>query len=40
MTGAGFALLGAIAAVVLISGRDSREMAEAAKNGEAPVVAV
>ena len=40
LTGAGFALAGAIAAIVLISSKDSREMAEAAKNGDAPVVAV
>ncbi|MDO9406904.1 DHA2 family efflux MFS transporter permease subunit [Patulibacter sp.] len=40
LTGAGFALVGAIAAVLLISGDDSREMAEAAKAGEAPAVAV
>jgi len=40
LTGAGFAFAGVIAAVVLISSRDSREMVEAAKAGETPAVAV
>jgi EmrB/QacA subfamily drug resistance transporter len=40
LVGAGFALAGALAAIVLISSRDSREMVEAAKAGEAPQVAV
>jgi EmrB/QacA subfamily drug resistance transporter len=37
LVGAGFAILGAILAVVLISSRDSREHAEAARNSEAAV---
>ncbi len=40
LTGAGFAFAGVLAAVLLISGRDSREMAEAAKAGETAPVAV
>ena len=39
LVGAGFALLGAILAALLISSRDSREMAEAARRGEAPAAA-
>ena len=40
LAGAGIALLGAVLAAVLISSRDSREMAEAARQGEvAPVPA-
>jgi MFS family permease len=40
LVGAGFALLGALLAAVLISSRDSREMAEAARRGEpAPAAA-
>jgi len=37
---AGFAILGAVLAAVLISSRDSREHAEAAQRGEAPAPAV
>jgi EmrB/QacA subfamily drug resistance transporter len=40
LVGAAFALAGAIAAATLISGRDSREMAEAAKRGESAPAAV
>ena len=40
MVGAGFAVLGAILAAVLISSRESREHAAAAQAGEAPAVAV
>jgi EmrB/QacA subfamily drug resistance transporter len=40
LVGAGFAVLGAILTQVLISSRDSREMVEKAKAGEAPAVAV
>jgi EmrB/QacA subfamily drug resistance transporter len=40
LTGAGFAFAGVLAAVLLISSRDSREMAEAAKAGETAPVAV
>ncbi len=40
LVGAGFAILGAIAASLLISSRDSREMAAAAQRGEAPAMAV
>ena len=41
LVGAGFALLGAVLAAVMISSRDSREHAEAARRGEAdPVTAV
>jgi EmrB/QacA subfamily drug resistance transporter len=41
LVGAGFALLGAVLAAVMISSRDSREHAEAAQRGEAePVTAV
>jgi MFS family permease len=36
LVGAGFALAGAILAATLISSRDSREHAEAARRGEAP----
>ncbi|HSD78692.1 MAG TPA: MFS transporter, partial [Solirubrobacteraceae bacterium] len=39
LVGAGFAVLGAILAAVMISSRDSREHAEAAKSGEAVPVA-
>jgi MFS family permease len=40
LVGAGFALVGALLAAVLISSRDSREMAEAARRGEpAPAAA-
>jgi EmrB/QacA subfamily drug resistance transporter len=38
--GAGFALTGAILAALLISSRDSREQAEAARRGDAPAPAV
>ncbi|WP_372789336.1 MFS transporter [Paraconexibacter sp.] len=38
LAGAGFALLGALLAATIISSRDSREMAEAARRGEAVVV--
>jgi hypothetical protein len=34
LVGAGFAIVGAILAAVLISSRDSREQAEAARGGE------
>ena len=34
LVGAGFAIVGAILTAVLISSRDSREHAEAARNGE------
>ena len=37
LVGAGFAIVGAILAVVLISSRDSREHSKAARNGEAAV---
>ena len=37
LVGAGFAIVGAILAVVLISSRDSREHSEAARNSEAAV---
>jgi EmrB/QacA subfamily drug resistance transporter len=40
LVGAGFALLGAILAATLISSRDSREHAEAARRGETAPVAV
>jgi hypothetical protein len=40
LVGAGFAILGAILAAVLISSRDSREQAEAARRGELDAVAV
>jgi EmrB/QacA subfamily drug resistance transporter len=40
LVGAGFAILGAIAASLLISSRDSKEMAAAAQRGEAPAMAV
>jgi EmrB/QacA subfamily drug resistance transporter len=40
MVGAGFAVVGAILAVVLISGRQSREHAEAARRGETEAVPV
>ena len=40
MVGAGFALVGAVLAVVLISSRDSREHAEAARRGDVEVVPV
>ena len=40
LVGAGFAVAGAILTQVLISSRDSREMVEKAKAGEAPAVAV
>ena len=39
LVGAGFAALGALAATVLISSRDSREHAEDARRGEAPAAA-
>jgi len=39
LVGTGFAVLGAILAAVLISSRDSREHARAARDGQAPVVA-
>jgi EmrB/QacA subfamily drug resistance transporter len=39
LVGAGFAFAGAILAAVLISSRDSREHAEAARRGDAPAVA-
>jgi hypothetical protein len=39
LIGAAMALLGALLAAVLISSRDSREHAEAARRGEAPVAA-
>jgi EmrB/QacA subfamily drug resistance transporter len=39
LVGAGFALLGAVLATVMISSRDSREHAEAAQRGEAPAAA-
>ena len=38
--GAGFAILGAILTMVLISSRDSREHAEAARRGEVEAVPV
>ena len=38
MVGAGFAIVGALLALVLISNRDSREHAEAARRGEVEVV--
>jgi EmrB/QacA subfamily drug resistance transporter len=37
LVGAGMALLGALLAATLISSRDSRELAEAARSGDAPV---
>jgi len=40
LVGAGFSLLGLIAAAVMISGRDSREHAEAARRGDVAPVAV
>ncbi len=40
LVGAGFAILGAIAAALMISSRDSRETIEAAQRGEAPAVAI
>ena len=40
LIGCGFAVLGALISAVAISSRDSREQAEAARRGEAPVVAV
>ena len=40
MVGAGFAVVGAILALVLISGKDSREHAEAAQRGEVEAVPV
>ena len=40
LVGAGMALLGALLAAVLISSRDSREHAEAARAGEAPATPV
>jgi hypothetical protein len=40
LVGAGFAIVGAILAAVLISSRDSREQAEAARRGELDAVAV
>jgi hypothetical protein len=39
LVGAGFAIVGAILAAVLISSRDSREQAEAARRGELDAVA-
>ena len=38
MVGAGFAIVGALLAAVLISNRDSREHAEAARRGDVEVV--
>ena len=40
MVGAGFAIVGAILAAVLISNKDSREHAEAARRGEVEAVPV
>jgi hypothetical protein len=40
MVGAGFAVLGAILAATLISSRESRELAEAAQNGDVAPAAV
>jgi EmrB/QacA subfamily drug resistance transporter len=40
LVGAGLALLGTVLALVLLSGRDSREHAAAARRGEAPTPAV
>ena len=40
MVGAGFAIVGAMLAVVLISSKDSREHAEAARRGEVEAVPV
>jgi hypothetical protein len=40
LVGAGFAILGAILAVILISSRDSREQAQAARRGELEAVPV
>ena len=40
LVGAGFALVGAMLAAVLISSRDSRQHVEAAKAGEPEAVAV
>ena len=40
LVGAGFAIVGAILAAVLISSRDSREQAEAARGGELDPVGV
>jgi hypothetical protein len=40
MVGAGFAILGAVLAAVLISGRASREHREAAQRGEVEAVPV
>ncbi len=40
LVGAGFAIIGAILAAVLISSRDSREHARAAQRGEVPAPAV
>jgi predicted MFS family arabinose efflux permease len=39
VVGAGFAIAGMIATLLIISSKDSREMAEAAQRGDAPVVA-
>jgi hypothetical protein len=39
MVGAGFALIGAVLTLVLISTRDSRAHSQAARGGEAPVPA-
>ncbi len=40
LIGSGFAVLGALLTAVIVSGKDSREQAEAARRGEAPAVAV
>ena len=40
MVGAGFAIVGALLALVLISSKDSREHAEAARRGEVEAVPV
>jgi EmrB/QacA subfamily drug resistance transporter len=40
LIGCGFAVLGALLSAVVVSSKDSREQAEAAQRGEAPVVAV
>jgi EmrB/QacA subfamily drug resistance transporter len=40
LIGCGFAVLAALLSAVVVSGKDSREQAEAARRGEAPAVAV
>jgi EmrB/QacA subfamily drug resistance transporter len=40
LIGCGFAVLGALLSAVVVSGKDSREQAAAARRGEVPVVAV